>query len=220
MRARVAGAVVDTWCPGVVLVGSVVLFGVGGSATKVLAWCGIALAVIFVVVNRILLKGRRGAGLGKVVETVIAMALLVGVTGTAYVQSYRPESSARGTEQGIATIAADAVAAVLSYESATAAEDTTAAQKYLAGDFLQYFRDFTSQVVVPAAEDKGITMKATVVGTGVLSAEPNGASVLVFVNQLAGSADGSPPTTTQTAIEVHLEKRDGAWKIVQFQPVI
>lgn len=155
-----------------------------------------------------------------VVTGVITAALLVGGVGVGYLQSYRPDKEAGNAEDSIGKIASEGVRAVLSYESATATQDTTEAQKYLGGDFLKYFRDFTAQVVVPAAQDKGITMKAEVVGAGVISAESQDASVVVFVNQLASSDDGNPPTTTQSAIKVALEKAGDTWRIVEFEPVV
>jgi Mce-associated membrane protein len=59
---------------------------------------------------------------------------------------------------------------------------------------------------------------ATVPAASSVSATPDHAVVLVFVNQtiVMGS---DPPTNTASSVKVSMEKRDGHWLISSFDPV-
>ncbi|OSC28512.1 hypothetical protein B8W69_11990 [Mycobacterium vulneris] len=108
---------------------------------------------------------------------------------------------------------------VLSYSPDTLEQDFNAASAMLTGDFLAYYRQFTSQVVAPTARQKRLTTTATVQRAGVQSLTTNAATILVFVSQTTTSADQSAPTTTSSSANVGLAKVNGTWLINSFNPV-
>src|ERR1700744_920685 len=79
--------------------------------------------------------------------------------------------------------ASDGSVAVLSYSPDHLQEDFSAAESKLTGDFLNYYKQFTSQVVAPAAQQKQVTTTAKVEKAGVESLTSTSAAVLIFVNQ-------------------------------------
>ncbi|OBJ70316.1 hypothetical protein A5653_21320 [Mycobacterium colombiense] len=108
---------------------------------------------------------------------------------------------------------------VLSYSSDTLEQDFNAASAMLTGDFLTYYRQFTSQVVAPTARQKRLTTTATVQRAGVQSLASNAATILAFVSQTTTSADQPAPTTTSSSVSVGLAKVNGTWLINRFDPV-
>jgi Mce-associated membrane protein len=119
-----------------------------------------------------------------------------------------------------ATQAASAGAvAALSYSSDTLEQDFSAAEAHLTGDFLTYYRQFTTQTVAPAAREQRITQTATVVRAGVESLASQKAAVLLFVNETTTSQGNPSPKLTPSGVRVGLAKVNGVWLIERFDPL-
>jgi Mce-associated membrane protein len=108
---------------------------------------------------------------------------------------------------------------VLSYSSETLDQDFDAASAVLTGDFREYYKKFTSQIVRPAAQEKRMTTKATVQRAGVESLTRDGAEILVFVNQTTTSKDQPSPSNAASSVRVGVAKVNGTWLINRFNPV-
>ncbi len=108
---------------------------------------------------------------------------------------------------------------VLSYSPETLEQDFSAASAMLTGEFLTYYRQFTSQVVAPAARQRHLTTSATVQRSGVETLEVDKAIILVFVNQTTTSTEQPAPTTASSAVRVSLAKVNGTWLINKFDPL-
>jgi Mce-associated membrane protein len=113
----------------------------------------------------------------------------------------------------------DSAAKVLTYSAATIDADIAAGAAVTTGEFRDYYRDFTKQVVIPAAREKGVSTTAEVVGAGVVSLDEDQAVILVFVNQSTTSRAEPEPRESSSAVRVGLTRADDAWLIEQFQPV-
>lgn len=150
--------------------------------------------------------------------SVICAALVAGL-GVQYWQHMAPERAAESSSSEVGKVAADGAVAILSYKHGSVDENVAAAQDRLTGDFLEYYRDFTSKVVIPAAKEKAVDTQASVVGTAVASASADRAVVLAFVNQSTVTADNATPTLTASSVRVELKKDDGKWLIERFDPV-
>jgi Mce-associated membrane protein len=74
------------------------------------------------------------------------------------------------------------------------------------------------QRVIPGAKQKGISATATVPAAASVSATPQHAVVLLFVNQ-STTIGGSPPTTTTSSVKVTLEHVGSRWLVSDFIPV-
>jgi Mce-associated membrane protein len=114
--------------------------------------------------------------------------------------------------------AKDSTAALLSYKPDTVEQQLGAARDLLTGDFRDSYTSLTNDVVIPGAKQKQIAAVATVPAAASVSANPNHAVVLVFVNQTVNVGQGAP-TDTASSVRVTLDKIGDRWLISKFDPV-
>lgn len=115
-------------------------------------------------------------------------------------------------------VAKDSTVALLSYKPDTVEQQLGAARDLLTGEFQESYSSLTHDVVIPGAKQKQISAVATVPAAASVSADPNHAVVLVFVNQtVVVGADA--PTDTASSVRVTLEKHGDRWLIAKFDPV-
>jgi Mce-associated membrane protein len=114
--------------------------------------------------------------------------------------------------------ATESTIALLSYTPDKVEEQLGAARDLLTGEFQQSYTDLTNDVVIPGAKEQQIAAVASVPAAAAVSAEPDRAVVLLFVNQTV-NIGGQPPTDTASSVRVTLEKVDGRWLISQFDPI-
>jgi Mce-associated membrane protein len=158
----------------------------------------------------------------KVAPMVLVLLLLLsGALATwLYVDQYRPdEQTDAAAAQTAVDAARDGTVALLSYKPDTLNQDFAAAKSHLTGDFLNYYDQFTQQIVTPAAKEKALTTTAQVVGAAASELQPNSAVVLLFVNQATTSKDRPDPAMASSSVLVSLTKVHGKWLITKFQPV-
>jgi Mce-associated membrane protein len=147
-----------------------------------------------------------------------AVALLLAV-GAGYLKwmdnSVRDSERARDTS---VQAAKDSTVALLSYKPDTVEEQLNAARDRLTGDFRDSYTSLTHDVVIPGAKQKQISAVATVPAAASVSANPNHAVALVFVNQTVIVGQDAP-TDTASAVRVTLDKVGDRWLISKFEPV-
>lgn len=114
--------------------------------------------------------------------------------------------------------AVDSTIAMLSYRADTVDRDLQAARDLLFGPFRDSYTSLIHDVVIPGAKQKGISATATVPAAASVSATPEHAVVLLFVNQ-STTIGGSPPTTTTSSVKVTLEHVGSRWLVSDFIPV-
>ena len=108
---------------------------------------------------------------------------------------------------------------MLSYSPETLNEDFTNAKTHLTGDFLNYYNQFTEQIVTPAATKKSVKTTAAIVNAAVAELHPESAVVLVFLNQTTTSTENPDGSFSTSAVKVGLTKVGDAWLISSFDPV-
>lgn len=108
---------------------------------------------------------------------------------------------------------------LLSYSAETVEKDFAAAKTHLTGAFLDYYARYTNEVVIPAAKQKALKTKASVVRSAVADMHPDAATVLVFVNQMTTSSENTDGAFAANAVRVGLEKIHDTWLISSFDPV-
>nr|WP_238159301.1 hypothetical protein [Mycobacterium sp. MFM001] len=158
----------------------------------------------------------------KVVPVVLVLLLLAsgGLAAWLYFKQYRPdEQTSHAAAQAAVNAAKEGTVALLSYKPDTLAQDFAAAKSHLTGDFLNYYDEFTQQIVTPAAKEKAVTTTAQVVQAAVSEMHPDSAVVLVFVNQSTTSKDRPDPSMAASSVLVSMTKVDGKWLITKFEPV-
>jgi Mce-associated membrane protein len=121
---------------------------------------------------------------------------------------------------GIESVAAakDSTVAILSYQPDSVEKDLGAARDRLTGKFKDSYSQLIHDVVIPGAKKDHIAAIATVPAASSVSATPNHAVALVFVNQTV-TVGNDAPTDTASAVRVTLDKSGGHWLISAFDPI-
>ncbi len=151
---------------------------------------------------------------------VLSLLAAGGLAGWLYFSQYRPDTQTdAAVEQSAVNAARDGTVALLSYKPDTLNHDFEAAKSHLSGDFRNYYDQFTKQVITPAAQSKGVTTMAQVVGAAAAELHRDSAVVLVFINQVTASKERPDPTMASSSVLVSLAKQHGAWLITKFDPI-
>jgi Mce-associated membrane protein len=154
------------------------------------------------------------------VALVLGLLAAGGLAGWLYFNQLRPDvETDHAVAQSAVNAARDGTVALLSYKPDTLNQDFAAAKSHLTGDFLNYYDQFTKQVVTPAAQSKAVATTAQVVGAAASELHPNSAVVLVFVNQVTTSKERPDPAMASSSVLVSLTKVHGDWLITKFDPV-
>jgi Mce-associated membrane protein len=114
--------------------------------------------------------------------------------------------------------AKDSAVKMLSYNPDTVEQQLNDARSLMTGDFRDQYTSLINDVVIPGAKEKRISAVASVPAAASVSAEPNHAVVLVFVNQTVVVGQDAP-TDTASSVRVTLDKIDDRWLIAKFDPV-
>jgi Mce-associated membrane protein len=154
------------------------------------------------------------------VALVLGLLAAGGLAGWLYFTQYRPDKQTDdAVAQSVVNAARDGTVALLSYKPDTLNQDFAAAKSHLTGDFLNYYDQFTKEVVTPAAQTKGVTTTAQVAGAAVSELNPDKAVVLVFINQATTSKERPDPAMASSSAKVSLAKVHGEWLITKFDPL-
>lgn len=129
----------------------------------------------------------------------------------------------RAHRSGVAGIesvnaAKESTVALLSYQPDSIEKDLGSAQDRLTGKFKDSYTQLIHDVVIPGAKKSHISATATVPAASSVSATPDHAVALVFVNQTV-IVGNDAPTDTASAVRVTLEKNGNRWLISAFDPV-
>ena len=148
---------------------------------------------------------------------LLAAALVASAAWLTWHASVRRDAVLAGADA--AQAARDSVAAILSYQPATAQQSlAAAAQDRLTGTFLDEYTQLIKTVVVPDAVGKRITAAAKVPAAAVVSANARHAVLLAYVDQTM-TVGSAAPTQTNSAVRVTMDNVDGRWLISGFDPI-
>lgn len=147
---------------------------------------------------------------------IVALLLGAGAGFLKWEDSSRRDADAARTQSVQA--AKDSTVALLSYKPDTVEKDLGAARDRLTGSFLDAYTQLVNNVVIPGAKEKKISAVAQVPAAASVSAKPDHAVVLLFVDQtvVVGS---DAPTQTASSVRVTLEKVGDRWLISGFDPI-
>jgi Mce-associated membrane protein len=165
-------------------------------------------------------RRRRRVNWSRALAFGVLPALALGLAVAAGVLKFQ-ESSSRTDEIArteSVQAAKDSTAVLLSYKPDSVDQQLGAAKELLTGNFRDSYTSLTNDVVIPGAKQKQISAEASVPAVASVSAEPNHAVVLVFVNQTVIVGTGAP-TDTASSVRVTLDKIGDRWLISDFQPV-
>lgn len=160
---------------------------------------------------------RRPSGLA----LVLALLILAGSAATAVLGlQYRDADRSRRARVDALAAARTAAPVILSYDYRHLARDFAAAERHLTGPFQGQYRKTTQTVVGPTAAKYHGIVKATVAqptggipAASVVSATPDSAVVLLFMNQVTTSTEISGPRLDLNRVRMKLTRTPGGWKV-------
>jgi Mce-associated membrane protein len=117
-----------------------------------------------------------------------------------------------------AKVATDGTVAMLSYKPDTVERTLDAARDRLTGKLKDSYLKLTHDVVIPGSKQKQIAAVASVPAAAPITASPNHAVVLIFVDQTV-TVGADPPTDTASRIRVTVDKVKNQWLISGFDPI-
>jgi Mce-associated membrane protein len=147
---------------------------------------------------------------------VLALLLALGAGFLRWEYSSKRDAQVAADES--VTVARDATVAILSYSADNAEKELLGARERLTGSFLDAYTDLVKNVVIPGAREKKISAKAQVPAAASVSASPDRAVVLVFVDQTV-TVGNDAPSNTASSVRVTLDKVNGRWLVSGFDPV-
>lgn len=146
----------------------------------------------------------------------LALSLAVAAGYTKWCDGVARASHLAGIEA--AHVASDGTIAMLSYKPDTVEHDLDAARDRLTAGLKDSYSQLTRNVVIPGSKQKRIAAAATVPAAAPITASPNHAVVLIFVDQTV-TVGADSPTDTASRIRVTLDKVKNQWLISGFDPI-
>ncbi|OMC35797.1 hypothetical protein A5740_07795 [Mycobacterium sp. GA-1841] len=113
--------------------------------------------------------------------------------------------------------AKDITIQMLSYETDTVDQQLTAARDRMTGEFLGKYTAMIDQVI-PAAHAQQISAVADVQSVGVVSAEPDRAEVMMYVDQSV-QVGRNVPERTLSIVRATVVKDGDQWLLSRYEPV-
>jgi Mce-associated membrane protein len=163
--------------------------------------------------------GRWTTRLLMLVGVVLSLALVAlgGVAGYAYWNRVErtAEQQARAELPGLA---AQQIPMILGFDYQTVERSRTEVYPLMTPEFRRQYEDDTSNKVIPEARERQVISQVNVVGVGVLTAQRDSASVLVFMNRTV-TDKAKQPVYDGSRLRVDYEKIDGKWLIQDITPI-
>lgn len=156
---------------------------------------------------------------GAVVYAVLPLLIVV-LAGVAGYLKWFDASGRDAQSVGVETVqvATESAIKMLSYQPDTVEADLNAARDRLTGSFKDSYTQLTNDVVIPGSKQKHISAVANVAAASSISATPNHAVVMLFVNQTTVVGD-DPPTNTASVVKVTLDKQNRRWLVADLTPI-
>ncbi|MFE3321777.1 h domain protein [Nocardia sp. NPDC059195] len=152
---------------------------------------------------------------GALAATGLIAAIVLGVSGY---QLWQQDKTDQARTDAMST-AGRTVSAMFTYEPATVDTELPRAADNLTEQFRAEYLKLIEQAIAPGAKEKQLTVKATTQAEGVVSADPEKAVVLLYLNQLTTSKDSPEGATSGSRVRVSLDKADNRWLVSQVTPV-
>lgn len=146
---------------------------------------------------------------------LVALAALCAVTGYKY---WNDRESEQARTQAVPA-AQHTVEAMFTYNFTTVDAELPKAADNLSGSFRDDYLKLIKEAIVPGAKEKELNVQATTQATGVVSAEPAHAVVLLYLNQVSTGKDSPQATISTSRVRVSLDKNDGRWLVSAVTPI-
>jgi Mce-associated membrane protein len=148
---------------------------------------------------------------------IAGIVALAGIGGSLYWNRVEARD-AQITRAELAPLAANQIPRVFGYDYQTVERSLTDAYTLLTPDYRREFEDRAKQKIIPEARERQVVSQASVVGVGVLEAQRNSGSVLVYMNRTV-TDKSKQPAYDGSRLRVDYQKVDGKWLINYITPI-
>ena len=107
---------------------------------------------------------------------------------------------------------------VFGYDYQTVERSLNEVYPLLTPDDRQEFEDRANKDIIPQARDRQLVSQANVVGVGVLTAQRDSASVMVYMNRTV-TDKSKTPVYDGSRLRIDYQKIDGRWLIKYITPI-
>ena len=151
---------------------------------------------------------------------VVVVLLLGGAAAMLWREQHRDELVDRARSTAV-EVAGSRTAELLSYEHSSVDAKVRRVADSLTRGFRDEYSQLMTEVVAPAAKQQQVTTTAKVSAASVISATPQRAVCLLFVNQTteAGKGEQRAPRVSGSRVRVSLQRVDGRWLVSGLEPV-
>lgn len=154
----------------------------------------------------------------RITVVVLSGLILLGVAGTVVLGLLVHHSAtSEQTRAEILDVAKRDVEQLLSYRASDLDADLARSRALIAPEFADEFDRLSTQLITPATRQNQLQTVATALRSGVISAGPDRAEVLVFLRQMTTRGD-QPPTPTSSRANVTMARVDGQWLVAGLEP--
>jgi Mce-associated membrane protein len=148
---------------------------------------------------------------------VVGIVALGGIGGSLYWNriELRAEQTTRAQ---LGPLAADQIPKVFGYDYQTVERSLTDAYTLLTPDYRREFEDRANKDIIPQARERQVVSQANIVGVGVLEAQRNSGSVLVYMNRTV-TDKSKQPAYDGSRLRVDYKRVNGKWLINFIAPI-
>jgi Mce-associated membrane protein len=122
------------------------------------------------------------------------------------------------TRDDVAPLAAKQIPQVFGYDYQTVERSLNEVYPLLTPDYRHEFQDRAIKDIIPQARERQVVSQANVVGVGVLSAQRDSASVMVYMNRTV-TDKSKTPIYDGSRLRVDYQKIHGKWLIKYITPI-
>ncbi len=163
--------------------------------------------------------GRLRNGLALLLVVVLGAGIVaLGAVGGALYWDRVAVRAEQATRNALMPMAADQIPKVFGYDYQTVERSLGDAAGYLTPEYRREFEDRVNKDIIPQARERQVVTQADVVGVGVLEAQRDSGSVLVYMNRTI-TDKSRQPVYDGSRLKVDYQKVDGRWLINYIQPI-
>ncbi|WP_194817112.1 h domain protein [Nocardia sp. XZ_19_385] len=152
---------------------------------------------------------------------LVASLLLVLSAGAASWTGYGwwRDSQADTARDESLVVARRAVQGMFGYNFRTIDTQMPKVMEDMTSDFQEDWTKVTQTVLAPGAKEKELAVTATVIESGIISADADRAEVMIFLNQKSIGKDPSKGTFDSSRLRVKLENDNDRWLVADVDPI-
>ena len=147
----------------------------------------------------------------------VAFVALGGIGGSLYWNRVETSGEQQASRE-LPPLAAQQIPMILGFDYQTVERSRTDAYKLLTPDFRREYEDDTTKDVIPQARDRQVISQVNVVGVGMLDAQRDSGSVMVYMNRTLTDKT-KQPLYDGSRLRVDYQKIDGNWLIKDITPI-